>query len=489
MGKSNYAYSRAYDKHKNLLIRFFDVWFDDLSDNMKSYLDESLNTVYEGSGIYRDRPETWTNPFPVMRNLRDIWALDAANKDIGTKQKTAEALLNKTFLMSEKGSLNYINNPTTDLDLSKDFIIIDISGVDDVIQDAMNVMVTGMVASRFSTDSEKETIIAVDEAAVYLKNPELSLSMLKTLTQGRSHKVFLWLATHQPSDFAKNQVKEEFKTNMFINIVLGNNLKNAISDVKEYFDLTQDECDLLVSADQGKGLLIVKDERIPIRFEPSQLEMEVIKGRFNKDKIPSPDGGIMVFPECQNLVDDHRIIFSDWCQGDTSVLLQQGYEKHKVQRVGETGSMIAFCPVGMVQNGLINLPHFGDQTLDHYASVVQLAGLLEKYGFEEIALYHTQEVDISCKINGLKVGFEYENYNNKNLDIIVQKKEAALKKYDVVRFISSTTDFKMISKAVGERYTLKRGSSVTDFIESLTGTAEYPLSKVVSGGIEPIEAL
>jgi hypothetical protein len=65
-------------------------------------------------------------------------------------------------------------------------------------------------------------------------------------------------------------------------------------------------------------------------------------------------------------------------------------------------------------------------------------------------------VDISCKIRGLKVGFEIEHYNNKNLDIIVKKKEAALRKYDAVRFISSSSDIKMVSKAVGERYSLKK---------------------------------
>jgi hypothetical protein len=44
-------------------------------------------------------------------------------------------------------------------------------------------------------------------------------------------------ATHQSSDFAKNKVKEEYKTNMFINIVLGANLENAMDDVKDYFNL------------------------------------------------------------------------------------------------------------------------------------------------------------------------------------------------------------------------------------------------------------
>jgi Helicase HerA, central domain len=488
MGSSSYAYSRAYDKHKNLLIRFFSVWFDDLSDNMRSYLDESLNMVYEQAGVIRDRPETWNNPFPVMRNLRDIWALDAADKDLGTKAKTAEALLNKTFLMSEKGSLNYINNPTTDLDLSKDFIIIDISGVDDIIQDAMNVLVTGMIASRFSTDSEKETIIAVDEAAVYLRNPELSLSMLKTLTQGRSHKVFLWLATHQPSDFAKNKVKEEYKTNMFINIVLGANLKNAIGDVKEYFDLTQDECDILTSAEVGEGLLIVKDERIPIRFEPSKLEMAVIKGRFNKEN-SSTANEFMNLPDYQWLIDDHKIIFADWCQGDHSILLQQGYDLHKVTRLTEAGKAAVYVPKGMIQDGLIELPHFGKQTLDHYSCVLQLAALIQDNHGEEIHIIHESDVDLSAKINGKKIAFEVENYNNKNLDIIVKKKEVALEKYDMVKFVCSALDAKQIVKAVGERHILKRGAAVTEFIESIAGKSSIHESEMNIHECETIEAL
>lgn len=173
-------------------------------------------------------------------------------------------------------------------------------------------------------------------------------------------------------------------------------------------------------------------------------------------------------------------------QGNHSQLLQQGYDKQQVQNVGKPGSTIVYLPKGMLQNGLIKLPHLGDQTLDHYANTVQLAGVLQQFEAEEIAVNHNGDVDISCKINGQKVGFEIEHYNNKNLDIIVKKKEAALKKYDVVRFISSSSDIKMISKAVGERYTLKRGSAVTDFIESLFLETEYPLNEVVLGGIEAI---
>jgi len=47
----------------------------------------------------------------------------------------------------------------------------------------------------------------------------------------------------------------------------------------------------------------------------------------------------------------------------------------------------------------------------------------------------------------------------------------------------------MITKAVGERYSLKRWSDVTDFIESLLGLTKLPKNEVVLSGMESIPAL
>ena len=173
MGNSAFAYAKAYDRHKDLFIKFCKVWLPGLTENADSYLDEKLNQVYETAGIYRDRLETWDNPWPTMQNLYDIACLDAVNSDLGTQQKTAEAIKNKMYQITGKGILSYMNRPTTDLDLSKDFIVIDMSNVPELIKDAMNVLVTGMLHSRFTTDNERDTIIAMDEAGVYLRTPKL----------------------------------------------------------------------------------------------------------------------------------------------------------------------------------------------------------------------------------------------------------------------------------------------------------------------------
>ena len=60
--------------------------------------------------------------------------------------------------------LSFLNRPTTDLDLSKDFIVIDMANEPAVIKDFMSVMVTGMIHSRFSPDNDRDTVIAIDEA-------------------------------------------------------------------------------------------------------------------------------------------------------------------------------------------------------------------------------------------------------------------------------------------------------------------------------------
>jgi hypothetical protein len=489
MGTGTYAYAKAYDRHKDLFIKFCSVWFgSEFSNNMEPYLDETLNMVYEQAGIHRERPETWNKPFPVMKNLREIWEKDMNNKDLGIKRETAEILFNKTYHIGEKGSLDYINKPTTDLDLSKDFIIIDLSDIPELIKDAMNVLVTGMIGSRFSTDNEKETIVAVDEAAVYLRNPELSLSMLKTLMQGRSHRVFLWLATHQPSDFAKNKVKEEYKTNMFINVVLGANLENSIDDVKDYFNLTEEEAEILTGAEVGEGLLIVKGQRIPIRFEPTALEMDVIKGNCRKKIEPNDDS--IVFKDLQWLADEQKIIFSDWTTGDLSHLVNDGYVKHRVQKIAESGSMMAYLPAGMVDEiGLISPIHPGKQTLDHYSSVVQLAGLLCQCGYEDIRINHDEGVDIEAKINGKTVAFEYEIGKSNSINQLVKKKESALGKYDLVRFVCSSIDAKLMERGVGGRYILIRGPDVREFIETLAVNPLLQEHEIVLSSSKEIGAL
>jgi hypothetical protein len=139
IGNSSFALSKVYDRHKDLFIRAMKIWLSSLSDNADAYLDETLNEVYETAGIFRELPETFNRPYPVFQNLYDLWLRDSENPELGTKQRTAESLKNKTYQITGKGMLSFLNKPTTNLDLSKDFIVIDMANVPAVIKDFMSV--------------------------------------------------------------------------------------------------------------------------------------------------------------------------------------------------------------------------------------------------------------------------------------------------------------------------------------------------------------
>lgn len=465
-----HIFENLYDMKKGTMIDAHRIWLgSEFSSNMASYLDESLDYVYEHAGIYRDDPDSFLNPMPVYPALRLKWEIDKENDKLGTKQKTAEALYNKTYQFSSTGLFNRYCNQTKGLDFNKDFIIIDMANVPDEIKTFMSVIVNGAIASRFSTHNERETYLAIDEGGVYLRDKLLREQLLQRLTQGRSHDFFQWIATHQPSDFSKNGVGEDFRTNTYINIIMGNNIKKSLNDVKDYFELSENECAILSSCEVGQGLLLFgdnDDERVPIFFKSTEWEHKAIKGIGFEDQKTAPDSGFTFKREFKWLISDHKIVFSDWIDGDASVLLQQGYEKHQVARVEKRGTVGVFMPRGSVKNGKVVLPHMGDMKLDHYASVIQFAPILQAENFEEIAINHNQDVDIKAMKNGKWLAFEYEIKGSHTTEELIKKKATALEKGYEVRFVCSSADYPFISGAVGADYTLARGAAVADFIKN-----------------------
>lgn len=483
MGDTPYAYSKAYDLKKDVLIHGHRIWLaSEFSSNMESYLDESLDWVYEKAGVYREVPESFKNPMPVYNNLRYKWELDMNDKNLGTKAKTAEALFNKTYQFSETGLFSRYNNQTRGLDLNKDLVIIDMAGVPEAIKPFMSVIVNGTLATRFSTDVERETYLAVDEGAVYLRDKELAGNLLKTLTQGASHKFYLWLATQQASDFKKNNVSEEFQANTFISIVLGNNLKGAaIKTAKDYFDLTDEECSILAGCTVGEGLLLFGDERVPIRFESTSTENKIIKGEGYTGENITPGVEFSFKKEYKWLINEQRMVLSDWIDGDRDILLQRGYEKHKVARVNKPGRVVAFFPKGAVVNDKMRIPHIGTMSLDHYASVVQLGALMQDEKFEEITINHNDEEDLRGKKNGIILAIEHEKKGSHTTEQLLEKKRAALEKGMEVRFTCSSEDYQFIAGIVGDDYCLQRGAAVADFLHNFGNQEPITVETLVSG--------
>ncbi len=463
-------YINVFDDHFRLLQQFFTVLFGEMSSNMVSYLNESSIKAYKNKGILREAPDTWVNKnvvYPTLSDLRAIWEEDAADP----KDVTAAAMLAKSFQINTAWS--FLNKPT-DIDLSSDFIVIDISSVPDDLKDALNVFTTGVMQMRFRTDSTKQTVLMVDEGGVFLRNKDLSAFLLRALTQGRSFGVSLWLATQQPSDLQKVNLSEEFRTNMPLSIILGNMRRDTVDIVKGFFKLDNYSTENLLTATTGEGLLLVGDEKIPIKFKPSNLEAKIIKGKVNET--PSLHGGVTLVNEAlYSIMSEQGIIFDDWIQHEDSVL-EQLFEKRRPQNALGLGTVKVWIKKGLREGELI-----GNESIDHYALIAQVAGLLEQKGIHA-TISHLEGADLTFLVDNQSYYFEYEH--GEQSPEVLQKKKHDTTTGRLV-FISNKGNHKYLCDTVGEENVVPRGLRLLDFLEDLI--AKQPeKSEVLDTIIAPI---
>jgi hypothetical protein len=468
------AYIRAFDEHMELLDQFFGVLFEGTKTiNMSNYINETLIEVYKRKGIVRENPDTWKNvDWPTLLDLRQIWLEDT--KD--SKDVTAKALVDKTFMVNTAWS--YINRPT-DVNLSADFIIIDISKVPDSLQDAMNAFVTGIMGMRFKADVKKETIVAVDEGRVFLQNPKLGKFMIKTITMGRSYNIALWLATQQTVDLVRAAMDEEFKTNIFVSIILGNNMRqDNIDHVKAFYKLNETDISNLMACGVGEGLLLVGNEIIPIKFKPTNHEMAVIKGKKHgqrSDQKASIDNVFKLAHESLNeLATKHGIYIEDWIEGDPNVLSRLGFEARIVQRAVGRGTQRAWIKSDLLIGDMI-----GNQSIDHYSTVLQIAGYLQQRGVTP-QINHYENVDIVVELGTEKIAFEYERPGSHTMSELIKKKQEFETKYNKVFFIGTAENIKLLSEAVGSECAVRRGSKLSDLIADLIEQYEPKITQLES---------
>ena len=158
-------------------------------------------------------------------------------------------------------------NIDTELDLSKDYIVIDISGVDEEIKSFMHVLVTGIVGSRFRTDLEKKTTLVVDEARVFLRSHDLSNFLLDAVAMGQAQGLQLILMTQNPMDLIKSNLDEEFKANMSLSLIFGATLDTAkVEPIQKFFNLSDSAVEDLLNCEPGDGLLLISSRQEIIRF-------------------------------------------------------------------------------------------------------------------------------------------------------------------------------------------------------------------------------
>jgi DNA polymerase III delta prime subunit len=475
VGDSPYEWAAVVHRHVSLVTRFFAVFLEDgMSSAKRSYINETLIRLYTKHGIYVDRPETLkealrTVKYPHMADLIEMWIQDRDAGGLGDRGKTINSMINNSFQLTRTGALSYINRDS-DIDVKKKFIVIDVSKVDADMREAMNVFATGIMWQKFKTTrkSGRKTIIAIDESREFLKNPTTRTDLVNQLTQARSDNVGIWLMMQQLADAAKNDVGDEVKNNMLINISFGpGGDSSKISLVKEYYNMTDREAKEWIACGTGEAMVMVKGDKSPISVKLTDYELGVIKGTNwlkSKPENQSSAIGSCIDEKVQKLVEENGLCLSSWCIDETSdtYFAGLGWERKTFNSATGAGLVGAWVRPGLIKNDKI-----GSQSDDHYATVLQIAGHLLMSGITETEVHHTDDVDVSAKIGDEWIAFEFEKPRSHTKDQLMDKQRRAETDHSICYFVGVTENIPFLKDAVVKQNVLPRGTQLRRLIDNL----------------------
>lgn len=466
------------------------------SANFESVLEDALEITLEEKKIYRDKVKSWDRKPPTITDLKTRWKNRVKDKTESWEDRRAcIAMLRKTKPISPGGSMDFLlgapegteNEGRTNLDMSKNWITINLAHADPRIQNALYIWITNALAVRFFGDPNKRTVCFVDEARAFLKDPTMVNSLLDKLTLGRSNGFDLWLGTQEPTDLVKSGYAEEWQTNAFMAVCLGRDLPEpAVKPVQKYFEFPDAIVQYLLTCKlPGQGVLKVGKDVIPVRFEAVPLEVEIIEGRYTAEK-PEPISAYRLKPEFlkkgidgMSFLEKHKVIFKTMLEEnyDESALIADGYQKlNRVQKVTSAGSTIMYYPAGSIDLDTMHMtmPGIGDMTVDHYASVAQEQAFIMSEGYR-VSGSHTGGADSIFEWIGedgkVKVGaLEHEIYGSHTKEDFLGEngKIKKLMAYDAYKIICSSDDYKkFINMGIPEKYLLQRGKDFPTWFNSV----------------------
>lgn len=467
-------YVNLFNDHLDLLLSFFKVL--DTTDVMLNYVHESVIELYRRNGIIRKDPSTWKDltgeQWPVLLDLREIWNEDAAKKNV-----SAVAMLGRTTWFET--TCEYASRPT-DVTFGKPITIIDLSGVPAVMRDAMNAFVVGMIGGLFHQKKNQKTVVMIDEGRVFLNDKNLAELILKMYTQGGSADIAAWFTTQQPGDIKDDDIKDLLKNNSFGNVVLGNVKPASYKILQKFFNLSDEDIELLRGCGMGQGLVQINDIITAVDFKLTDLEAEIIIGQEKQGpKAPEDVGFRMVDNRFKILAEDNHAYMEDWIHGD-SKSLSPGRDRFPTQRALKSGSTGIWIKSSKIKSGMVL-----NQTIDHYATVLQIASYLIYRG-STVEVNHLDGPDVVANVNNHTICIEYERPGTHTVNQLIERNQELKTKYEYVVFVTTSANFKLVSaeNCIGQNNTVARGAMLREYIDGFLTCSNHETteSEVVSGG-------
>jgi len=232
-----------------------------LDKHERAVLDRAIYRTYAEAGVTAD-VATHARPAPLLGDLQAVLC--------DTPGEVA-ASLSVRLARYVEGSLGAgLFAGPTNVELDRRLVVFNIQQLEDELRPLAIHLIAGWVWTRVRRD-RRPRLLVIDEAWSLLRFAEGGAFVAAMARRARKYYLGLVTITQQVADLADAGHGETILSNA-AQVLLLKQKADTIDAATTRFRLTADERQLLLGADKGEGLLLVRGNRIPLQVVASDAE-------------------------------------------------------------------------------------------------------------------------------------------------------------------------------------------------------------------------
>ncbi len=363
-------------KNKKLsLIELFSIMFPDMSDLQKSILDKAINYVYQQS------------PNPVIKDIYGYLEKEGKKVKNIYEINIYSALLYRLSLYSE-GSFSFLNQQTN-IDIKNNLVCFHLKNLPSSLQSIMTYLIMSFLNNQMNIVQGKK-LLFIDEAWTLLSRSDENSLLFRIIKTCRKHKMGIFLITQEAEDLLSNKAGRSLLTNSSINILLRQR-PNVINQLKDVFNLNEEEKYILLNSSVGNGIMIFNNDREQVTITASEEEHELNELQVEKEQ--------------KEEINQKELYKSYYYKYSELNIQQRLYLANNGYVLGD------IIPVDKQKSEKIYVKKVNNESPEHTFYVHNIKDYLKRFT-DKIWLYESQKPDIVFEITGKKYALEIETTKN-----------------------------------------------------------------------------
>jgi conjugal transfer ATP-binding protein TraC len=410
------------------LMDMFKIMFRDLSEVQKAILDKAISYTYAKKKITAN---SYKNKRPPI--LGDLYkVLISMEKKASQMEKvTYRALINRMYMYT-KGVFSFLNRQTS-IKFNNRMVCFNIGDMPKQVKPLVMFLILDFVYMRMKESKERKLLI-IDEAWSLLGHAEEASYIFEIVKTCRKFNMGLLLITQDVADLINSKAGHAVLANSSYSLLLRQK-PSVIESVVKTFHLSQMEKEYLLTATQGRGILIMDNDHQELEVVASPKEHQIIT--TNADEILEQKEKKKEVKEIKRDLDQVLYYGTGLSKEQKNTLYNNGYKTRN------------FVPIGKPRQEEVWIKENDVESLDHTFLVENLKEEILKLT-SDVKTYVTKKPDIIFKNKkGQEIAIEVEtgkSFRKHKKRLIEKFREVHLKYKNRVAII-------ITQKSLKDRYT------------------------------------